>query len=112
MRTKRQWRPSASQKREFAENMKNPEYATAYYARKEAREEKRRQTSKYDYNTAGGMYIATQRQYNVALDIQCDPDTTAEQRDAANMVIYSYTCRAKIHHDYIHVVNEIIRSNY
>ena len=112
MRTKRQWRPSATQRKQFAENMKNPAFAEAYYARKEARGKKRRATSKYDYNTAGGEYIATQRQYNAAIDIQHDSNLTSEQRDAANMVVYSYTCRAKIHHDYIHVVNEIIRSNY
>jgi hypothetical protein len=29
------WKPSANARREFAENMKTPEFAQAYYERKE-----------------------------------------------------------------------------
>lgn len=103
------WKPSRSQAREFANNMKDPEFADAYYGRKKEKEDKRRSTSKFDYNTAGGNYVPTQAQYEFVMN---NPSlfTTDEEKDAANMVMYGYTNKEKIQHDFIHIVNEKIRS--
>ncbi|MDR2291977.1 MAG: hypothetical protein LBE11_00705 [Prevotellaceae bacterium] len=105
----KKWRPSASQKREFAQNMQNPEYAAAYYKRKEERAEKRRATSKYDYGSAGGAYVPTEAQYEFCMSHMDMFDS--QECEAANMVISGYLCQDKVHHDYIHVVNEKIRQN-
>ena len=44
------WKPSKAQGREFAIRMANDEeYRNAYYKRKEEREAKRRESSKFDY---------------------------------------------------------------
>lgn len=48
------WKPTKEQKREFAERMAtDTAYSEAYHQRKEQRAEKRRSTSKFDYQTAG-----------------------------------------------------------
>ncbi len=52
------WRPSKPARREFAQNMQNPDFANQYYARKEEKAEKRRASSKFDYASAGG-YLCT-----------------------------------------------------
>ena len=41
-------------------------YSEAYYQRKEQRAEKKRSTSKFDYQTAGGEYIPTESQNKAA----------------------------------------------
>lgn len=106
------WRPSASQRREFAERMKDPEEREAYYARKEAREEKRRASSKFDYRTAGGMYVPTKEQHDASWRMLLnDPDLTPEQQDAANQVMSAWVNNEKIHHDMIHIVNEWRRAH-
>ena len=105
------WKPSASQKRAFAEKMKDDKHAGAYNERKAQKALKRRKTSKYDYNTAGGQYIPTTAQNEAAFKM-LQKDASQEQKEAANMILYGYSCNEKIHHDYIHVVNEYIRSNY
>lgn len=103
------WKPSATQRRAFAEKMNNdPEYAAAYNERKEAKAEKRRAGSKFDYETAGGNYIPTKDQYEFAATCNRD-NLTPEQWDALNQVEYGYTCQEKIHHDYIHIINELRR---
>jgi uncharacterized protein (UPF0303 family) len=104
----RKWRPSASQRREFAQNMQNSEYAAAYYQRKEDRAAKRRATSKFDYNSAGGMYVPTRSQYDFCMS-HMDLFTTPQEHDAANFIISGYTCQDKVHHDFIHIVNEKMR---
>jgi hypothetical protein len=106
----RKWKPSKSARREFAQNMQNETFASNYYARKEARAENRRSTSQFDYETAGGNYIPTQYQHDFCLD-HYDLFNTPEKRNAANMVMSGYSCQDKVHHDYIHIVNEIIRHN-
>lgn len=35
---------------------------------------------------------------------------TPEQKEACNMVLYGYSCKEKVHHDFIHLINEYIRS--
>lgn len=104
----RKWRPSASQRREFAQNMQDPQYAAAYYERKEARSTKRRANSKFDYESAGGMYIPTRVQYDFSVS-HIDMFNTPEERKAANMVLFGFNCQEKVHHDAIHIVNEKIR---
>ena len=105
------WKPSKSQKREFAQKMQNdPVYAANYYARKELKKEKNRQNSKFDYTSAGGYYIPTREQW---LFVMNNPDlfVSEDDRSAANMVATCYSIGEKCHHDYIHIVNEIRRNN-
>lgn len=104
------WKPSKSAKREFASSMKNdPQFAADYYARKEVKADKRRSGSQFDYDSAGGSYIPTQAQYHF-VSANYGLADTPELRDAFNQVEYGYTCQEKIHHDYIHIVNELIRA--
>lgn len=103
------WKPNASQRRAFAAKMNNPDERAQYEADKKVREDKRRAGSQYDYHTAGGSYIPTQAQYEFA--ISYGGELTPEQRNAFNMVISGYIMQDKVHHDYIHVVNELLRSH-
>ena len=105
------WRPSASQRRAFAERMKDPDEQAAYNERKQAKADKRRAGSQYDYSSAGGNYIPTQSQYDAAMIALQSMELTSEQQDACNQTTYGYTCQENIHHDYIHIVNELRRSN-
>lgn len=106
------WRLSKSAKREFANKMStDPQFAADYYARKNAKAEKRRSSSQFDYATAGGNYTPTREQYDAAITYLQSNTLTPQQRDACNQVIYGYTCREKVHHDYIHLVNELRRQS-
>lgn len=105
------WKPSKSQRRAFAEKMQDPEFREAYYARREKRAERRRASSKFDYENAGGMYMPTRVQFDAALILATSSAATPEQREAANVVVSGYSFGRKVHHDYIHVVNEYIRGN-
>lgn len=98
------WKPSASQRREFAAKMSDPIERAAYYENKEAKAAKKRAGSQFDYNSAGGNYIPTQAQYNAAVEAI----GTGIDNDC-NRVIYGYTCQEKVHHDHIHVINEYLR---
>jgi hypothetical protein len=103
------WKPSKSARREFAQKMQNDvEFSESYNQRKIERAEKRRSTSLFDYNTAGGMYTPTKIQHDFAMNRP--GELTHEQENACNMVISGYSCNEKIHHDYIHIVNELIRN--
>lgn len=103
------WKPTKAQKREFAERMAtDPQYREAYYQRKEQRAEKRRSTSKFNYQTAGGKYIPTESQSKAAFEL-LNLNPTPEQKEACNMVLYGYSCEEKVHHDFIHIINEYIR---
>lgn len=107
------WKPNKSQRREFAQNMQDDEFREAYYARREERVSKKRATSKFDYATAGGRYIPTKHQYNIAFKIlKNEINIKKELEEACNMVISGYSCNEKVHHDYIHIVNEYYRNNY
>lgn len=106
----KKWTPSKAQKRAFAEKMANdPEFKAAYEARKRAREEKRRASSIFEYSTAGGEFIPTRVQYEEALEL-LNEATTEEQKAAANIVISGYAFKEKVHHDFIHIVNEYSRT--
>lgn len=104
------WKPSASQRREFAEKMKDPNEQAAYYQRKVDKADKRRASSKFDYNTAGGAYVPTKDQHDFCL-YSWPTDTTSEQDTARNVVMSGYACKEKVHHDYIHIINELRRIN-
>ena len=103
------WRPSKTARREFAQKMNNdPEFAQAYNDRKAARDDKRRSGSQFDYKSAGGNYVPTKAQHDAAFR-HLTTDLTSEQVDACNQVIYGYSCSEKVHHDFIHIVNELTR---
>jgi hypothetical protein len=99
------WKPSKTAKREFAQNMQNPEFLAAYYGRKRA--EKRRSLSSFDYETAGGNFVPTKIQYDFAMSHSYENDA---EKTAFDMVVYGYGCKEKIHHDYIHIINEKMRA--
>jgi len=103
------WKPSATQRREFAQRMQDPNEQAAYLARKEQKAEKRRATSKFDYSSAGGLYVPTKAQYEWCMS-NYSKELTEEQRNAFNQVTFGYSCQEKIHHDSIHIVNELIRN--
>lgn len=110
MSYKYKWKPSKAQKKEFAENMQNPDFAQAYHKRKEDKAKKRREASNFDYATAGGQYVPTKAQHDFCLNNNHLFADGVEQ-DAANEVMYGYTCQEKINHDFIHIVNEKRRAN-
>jgi len=70
---------------------------------------KRQQGSVFDYESAGGSYAPTTIQYNAAYELLNSNPTRAEI-EACNFVIAGYLDGSKVHHDYIHMVNEYIRS--
>lgn len=102
------WKPSASQRKAFAEKMKNPAEQAAYEERKNQKAEKRRAGSQFDYATAGGQYIPTQSQYDYACSMHSK--LTGEIKQAFDLLISAYTCNQKVHHDIIHQVNEHLRN--
>lgn len=104
------WKPNASQRKAFAEKMQDPEEARAYEARKEEKAAKRRAGSKFNYQTAGGNYVPTKAQHDFAME-NSHLAVTMEEQTAFNDVIYGYSCQEKVHHDYIHIVNEKIRNS-
>ena len=103
------WRPSKAKRREFAIKMQDPEFSRLYYERKEKRTERRRNSSRFDYESAGGNYLPTKQQYDF-----CETNkqlfVSMEAKEACDMVIYGYNEGERIHHDYIHIVNELIRT--
>lgn len=106
----KKWKPSSSQRRAFAERMKNADELSAYLVRKREREERRRATSRFDYESAGGEYVPSQTQYNFCIT-HYESFLSREEREAANLLIFAYDFNEKIHHDFIHIVNEIMRRN-
>ena len=105
------WRPSATARREFAHNMQNDSaFKEEYEANKQAKIDKKRSKSKFDYNTAGGSYVPTMVQHNNAFHFLETKTLTDEQSQACNEIIYGYTCQEKVNHDSIHIVNELIRN--
>lgn len=105
------WKPSKTAKREFAQKMNNDaEFKAAYEQRKVDKATKKRATSKFDYNTAGGDYVPTKAQHDFCLFNQ-NLAETSEQINAFHQVVYGYSCNEKVSHDCIHIVNELRRSN-
>jgi len=108
---RKQWKPSVSQRREFAQRMQDPEEKAAYELRKRLREEKRRASSQFDYGTAGGFYIPTKAQNDFCFE-HMEMFTTDDEIAAANDVLYGFSSQEKVHHDSIHIVNEMRRNFY
>lgn len=104
------WKPSASQRRAFAEKMKDPAEQAAYNDRKAGKAANRRAGSRYDYNIAGGNYIPTREQYNFAMAAIIEMTLSPEQENACSMVISAFNCNEPTHHDNIHIVNEMRRA--
>lgn len=104
------WKPSAAQRKAFADKMKDPEQQAAYHQRKHDKAEKRRAGSNFSYSSAGGNYVPTKIQYEYAMKFLGDKELSEEQGHACTMVVSGFSCNEKVHHDYIHVVNELIRS--
>jgi len=101
------WKPNAAQRKEYARKMNDPHERAEIEAKKEAKAVKRRLKSKFDYNKAGGNYIPTSSQYEAAAE-HLGPNLTAEQGNACNIVMSGYIMNEKVHHDFIHIVNELI----
>lgn len=102
------WKPSKTQRKEFATNMQNPEFASEHTARKQARCDKRRSTSAFDYATAGGYYIPAKIAYDFCIANYAN-SLTLQNQIAFNAVIHGFINNEKVHHDSIHIVNELIK---
>lgn len=99
MAFKYKWKPSASQKRAFAEKMKDPQEQAAY-------EERKRQKKLYD-NWKDKDFIPTKEQHDFCfVNIHL---VSGEQRNAFNIVMSGYSCQEKVNHSFIHVVNQLRR---
>ena len=106
------WKPSKAQRKAFAEKMNNDtDFAREYNDRKLEKAKKRRESSKFDYDTAGGEFVPTKSQYDAAIKLKSKKNITYEQNMSCDQVMYGFTCQEKIHHDHIHVINEFIRNN-
>jgi len=103
------WKPSKSQRQAFAIKMQDPGEREAYEDRKRAKADKRRAGSQFDYISAGGNYVPTEFQFKDATRLLLDAKLTTGEESACQNVVYGYGCGEMVHHDYIHVVNELIR---
>lgn len=106
--TKR-WKPSVSQRKAFAERMTDPVEQAAYEQRKKDKADKRRAGSRFDYHTAGGKYVPTSDQHSFCCSHNWS-DATPEQITARDRVMFGFSCNEKVHHDYIHIINELRRA--
>ena len=95
------WKPNATQRREFAERMKDPDERDAYETRK-------REKAMYE-NWKDKDFVPTKEQSDFCFR-NMDLFVTPEEKDAANIVISGYSCGEKVNHCYIHIVNEKRRS--
>lgn len=103
------WKPNAKQRREFAAKMQDPQEREAYAARKEKSAAAKRKTSKYDYSTSGGYYTPTRAQYAFALEYP--GPRNPDQQNALDIVASGYSLNEKVHHDFIHIVNKLMRES-
>lgn len=107
MAFRHKWKPSASQRKAFAEKMNSdPEYASEYLNRKHAKNTYSDDPRSFKHRS----FIPTEFQNSQARLFIETKELTTEQRDGCNQVIYGYGCQEKIHHDYIHIVNELTRN--
>lgn len=99
------WKPNASQRREFAERIKDPAEQAAYAERK-----------RHNHSYAGfkdKSFIPTQQQYDYAMYLigLGLESISYKVADAANMVTSAWVCQDKVHHDYIHIINSVQRGD-
>ena len=83
----------------------------AYYEAKAEKAAKRRATSKFNYESAGGYYVPTKEQLDAAFKCFDELKLTPQQEEACNRVISGYILNEKIYHDNIHIVNELKREH-
>ena len=87
--------------------------AEAQFQKKFAQDEARRAKSAFNYPTAGGHYVPTERQFKATAimlwDQNCIDDPLVFM--SAQTVNLGYLTSIKVHHDHIHRVNEFIRNN-
>lgn len=102
------WRPSKTQRREFAIRMQDQVEKEAYNQRQKEKADKRRSGSRFDYKSAGGNYIPTKAQHDFCFS-HSDMFETIDEQAARNDILFGYSNREKCHHDQIHIVNEKIR---
>lgn len=95
------WKPNATQRREFAERMKDPEEQKAYSERKYAKTHYNIDDSR---SFANGSFVPTEMQYKIAINM-LNQELSNEEFNAATQVSSAYICQDKTHHDYIHIVN-------
>lgn len=104
------WKPSKSQRREFAIKMQTDvDYAEAYNERKKRKKENF--ITSCEKLGSGFLCTATKEQHDFAV-FNRPSDLTAEQEDALNQVAFSFSCNEKIDHYYIHLVNELRRKSF
>ncbi len=94
------WKPSASQRKAFAQRMQDPTEKEAYEARK-------REKALYD-NWKDKDFVPTKEQYEYAMQ-HVHKINNHEHETAFNQVMYGFTCNEKVNHAYIHVVNQYRR---
>lgn len=94
---KHKWKPNASQRREFAERMKDPKEQAAY-------NQKKVENRLYD-NWKDKDFIPTKEQSYFCIN-HWELFVTSEEQDAANFVMSGYSLNEKVNHCYIHIVNE------
>jgi len=96
------WKPNASQRREFAERMKDPDKQAAY-------EQRKREKAMYE-NWKDKDFVPTKEQAKFCFE-HMELFITNEEQDARNFVMSAYTCNEKVNHAFIHVVNEKRRNS-
>ena len=87
--------------------------AEARFQKKVAQGEAKRAKSAFNYATAGGHYIPTERQFKATAIMLWD-QTCIENPlvfMSAQTVNLGFLTSIKVHHDHIHRVNEFIRNN-
>ena len=94
---KYKWKPNASQRREFAERMKDPDEQAAY-------EQRKREKTMYE-NWKDKDFVPTKEQHDFCLN-HIELFITSEEQTASDMVMYGYSCNEKVNHSFIHIVNE------
>jgi len=105
---KKKWKPTKTQRKAFALQMSDPTEKAVYLERKRIIANRRRAASIFDYETAGSFYVPTKAQHDFCFN-NFDLFTNPEDINAANIVMAGYACNEQVHHDHIHVVNQIIR---
>lgn len=100
------WKPSALQRRAFAERMKDPDEQQAYQDRQNARAEINYR-SKFMFGLR--QFVPTKEQYDFVV-FNAPEIMTSEQRKACNQIAYGYNCNEKVDHKHIHIVNEMRHS--
>ena len=91
------WKPNASQRRAFAERMKDPDEQAAY-------EQRKREKAMYD-NWKDKDFVPTREQYIFGME-HFELFETFDEKNAHNLVISAYACNEKVNHAFIHIVNE------